>query len=102
MACEHDINAREVAVVADGYCPLCMAADIERLTRDASFWKAERDAAVNHAVTYGPEIERLTRELKGIAEFCSGDDPTLGAIARLAHIRNTAERATAHRNQGEV
>lgn len=34
--------------------------EIERLTRDASFWKAERDAAVNHAVTYGPEIERLT------------------------------------------
>lgn len=39
------------------------------------------------------EIERLRAALRGIAEFCSGDDSTLGAIGRLASIRNTAERA---------
>lgn len=43
------------------------------------------------------EIDRLTADnarlrasLKGIAEFCSGDDRTLSAIGRLASIRNTA------------
>lgn len=40
--------------------------EIERLTRDVSFWKAERDAAVNHAVTYGPEIERLRAPLRAV------------------------------------
>lgn len=31
VRCEHDLNAREVAVTADGYCPLCMDAEIDRL-----------------------------------------------------------------------
>lgn len=39
------------------------------------------------------ENARLRAALKGIAEYCSGDDRTLGAIARLATIRNTAEQA---------
>jgi hypothetical protein len=30
------------------------------------------------------------KALEGIAEFCSSDATTLGAIERLAHIRNTA------------
>jgi hypothetical protein len=29
--CTHDFTEREIAVTADGYCPLCMAAEIERL-----------------------------------------------------------------------
>ncbi len=39
------------------------------------------------------EIERLRAALTGIAEFCSGDGNTLGAVGRLVSIRNTAERA---------
>lgn len=39
------------------------------------------------------ERDTLKRALEGIAEYCSGDDATLGAIARLASIRNTADRA---------
>lgn len=31
MSCTHDINERETAVTADGYCPLCMSAEIDRL-----------------------------------------------------------------------
>jgi len=27
VACTHDITERDVAVSADGYCPLCLAAD---------------------------------------------------------------------------
>jgi hypothetical protein len=33
--------------------------------------------------------DALVRALKGIAEFCSGDVTTLGAISRLTAIRNT-------------
>lgn len=39
------------------------------------------------------EIERLRRALTGIADYCSGEDQTLGAIKRLVAIRNTAEQA---------
>jgi hypothetical protein len=39
------------------------------------------------------EIARLRATLQGIAEFCSGDATRLGAIARLTHIRNTAQQA---------
>jgi hypothetical protein len=69
--CEHDINERECAVTADGMCPLCLAA----------------------------EIERLRALLKGVAEYCSGDDRTLGAIKRLATIRNTVDRALINHEQ---
>ena len=31
MACPHDITERDVAVSADGYCPLCQAVELERL-----------------------------------------------------------------------
>jgi len=31
MTCPHDFTERETAVTADGYCPLCLAADNERL-----------------------------------------------------------------------
>lgn len=38
----------------------------------------------------------LVKALEGIAEFCSSDASTLGAVERLAHIRNTAEQAIRH------
>jgi len=31
VTCTHDFIEREGAVLADGYCPLCQAAEIERL-----------------------------------------------------------------------
>lgn len=31
MTCPHDITERDVAVLADGYCPLCMVAELGRL-----------------------------------------------------------------------
>lgn len=31
MTCEHDLVERETAATADAMCPLCMAAEIERL-----------------------------------------------------------------------
>lgn len=46
------------------------------------------------------ERDALRAALKGIAEFCSGDDTTLGAISRLAHIRNTADRAVTGGQRG--
>lgn len=39
------------------------------------------------------QIRQLRATLKGIAEYCSGDDRVLGAIERLAAVRNTAEQA---------
>jgi len=38
----------------------------------------------------------LVNALKGIAEFSSGEDTTLGALSRLASIRNTALNVLAH------
>ena len=32
VICPHDIVERDIAVSADGYCPLCQAAEIKRLT----------------------------------------------------------------------
>ena len=31
MTCNHDLTEREVAVAADGYCPLCQATELTRL-----------------------------------------------------------------------
>lgn len=56
--------------------------------------------AKSHIIGLQGKIDRLTAEneklraaLKGIAEYCSGDGMPLGAIERLAAIRNTATRA---------
>jgi hypothetical protein len=35
--CPHDFIEREIAVTADGYCPLCMQAEIERLRTENRF-----------------------------------------------------------------
>lgn len=42
------------------------------------------------------QIDTLVKALQGIAEFCSGEDTTLGALSRLASIRNTAINMLAH------
>ncbi len=85
----------EVAAVV-----LEQAAEIERLQEDAK--QQERViAGLNKQLTeqfalstkYVGVSERLRAALKGIAEYCSGDGQPLGAIERLAAIRNTAEHA---------
>lgn len=50
----------------------------------------DRDAEVT---VLKAEVTALRTTLEGIAEYCSTDHGTLSAIARLASIRNTAERA---------
>lgn len=40
--------------------------------------------------------DMLVKTLEGIAEYCSGDDRTLGALHRLTSIRNTAINMLAH------
>jgi hypothetical protein len=54
--CPHDITERDVAVSADGYCPLCMADEIERL-------RAELKASESLKRGYFDEIERLRAEV---------------------------------------
>lgn len=54
-------------------------------------WLAEnKNAALNEAMA---EVERLRSVLTGIAEYCSGEDRSLGAVVRLASVHNTAQRA---------
>ena len=55
MGCTHDITEREVVVTADGYCPLCMAAEIEQL-------RADKTAISQTASDFLHEIERLRAE----------------------------------------
>ena len=59
MGCTHDITEREVAVTADGYCPLCMAAEIKRL-------RADKVAISRTASDFLHEIERLRAALQSI------------------------------------
>lgn len=40
-------------------------------------------------------LARAAQALQSIAEFCSGDDRTLGAVGRLAEIRKIAVEAIA-------
>jgi hypothetical protein len=57
--------------------------------------RAEANAAlIVKAVNSHEMLVRTT--LEGIAEFCSGDATTLGALSRLASIRNTALTILSH------
>ena len=49
MTCPHDLSEREASVYTEGYCPICMAAEIERLT----------DALVKQTRELWDEVERL-------------------------------------------
>lgn len=54
-------------------------------------WLAEnKDAALKEAMS---EVVRLRSVLTDIAEYCSGEDRSLGAVVRLASVRNTAQQA---------
>lgn len=68
------------------------ADEIERL-------RAENKRLVEACARCGLEGERMHTLLKGIGEFCSGDNRTLGAIERLAHIQNTVVRELARHEQ---
>jgi len=39
MTCTHDIVERDIAVSADGYCPLCQATQIELLSAEVERYK---------------------------------------------------------------
>lgn len=69
--------------------------DLRLTTVPRDLYYVERKLVVDQAA----EIERLRGEvailkntLAGISEYCSGEDRPLGAIERLATIRNTADR----------
>lgn len=55
--------------------------------------KARRAAVRKSRTAWKAEAERLRHALKGIAEYCSGDNNTIRAIDLLATIRNAADRA---------
>lgn len=69
------------------------AGQVERLI-------ASRRAAEVRVAEAADQIEALVKALEGIAEFSSADATTLGAIARLVSIRNTALRALATAGRG--
>lgn len=86
----HRFPVTDGGVIADGVQytrkEWALKQEIERL----KLAKAQQTA---QADLRSAENVKLRHALKGIAEFCSGDDTTLGAIARLAHIRNTVDQA---------
>lgn len=69
------------------------------MTNGMEEWQRAHDEGIRNGPQPGSTAEleykvaRLRALLLDIAEFCSGDDRTLGAIARMAHIRNSIERA---------
>jgi len=56
MTCTHDIADQEIAVMADGYCPLCLAAKIERVTAERDLARANADQVYKRLTA---EVERL-------------------------------------------
>ena len=80
------------------------AAEIERLTAEVQS-KNDQIGKIyticNEKAVIQNANDHLRAALKGIAEYCSGDDRTLGALQRLAAIRNTAEQAIRTDEQGE-
>ena len=71
MGCTHDITEREVAVTADGYCPLCMADEIERLRSDLDVMESKRNTASVNLVEALKEIERLQADKTAISQTAS-------------------------------
>ena len=67
---------------------------VDRLRFDAVRCEAQFSKGVASNIDAGAdEIERLRKVLTGIAEYCSGEDRSLGAVVRLASVRNTAQQA---------
>jgi hypothetical protein len=64
--------------------------EIERLQDAKRRALAIADERAKENVRLRAERDALVKALEGIAEYCSGDDTTLGALHRLASIRNTA------------
>lgn len=80
---------------ACGDCDPCSAAHavpdvVKRLLAEKDEWRGKYGQAMEDRDEQRADNARLRASLKGIAEFCSGDDRTLSAIGRLASIRNTA------------
>lgn len=59
MSCKHDLAEMDTAAHWDGLCPLCLQAEIERLTK-------ELEAQYDHNADLDREIERLRAVLERI------------------------------------
>lgn len=60
MVCHHDIAEMEVAIVADGYCPICSAAKL-RIAMNAL--KTIDDIAVSHRRGAMGEAQKVARSV---------------------------------------
>ena len=61
--CTHDLAERET-MVADGYCPACMSAYIERLTTEGEVMRKALERIANYNGN-----QRLTREADDMADI---------------------------------
>lgn len=77
MACIHDRDEQETAVAVDGYCPLCLAAENERLR-----------TALSGLTEVLPKIEGATNGIFSIAA-------AHGAYYRGPTWKDALERAVA-------
>jgi hypothetical protein len=78
--CPHNFDEREIAVTADGYCPLCMAAEIKRLRHDLRHYDALQAAFNKHVEQQDAKIARLMAVLQEIAAYPHSEEG--GEIAR--------------------
>ena len=85
-ACTHDFPERETAV-ADGYCPLCLAAGVTRLRAEVERLTKERDEACRY-------ILDLTQGNIGC-----GDNPVRFLVASHAAILRERDEARAERDR---
>lgn len=85
--CTHDIVDKECAV-ADGDCPVCLAADVEEcgrrlklLRKEIAWLEAQYVSDGRHIQAAETEIVRLRRILTALLACTHGDEGTCGCRA---------------------
>ncbi len=70
MTCTHTLPEREIAITADGYCPLCMADEIKRLRAALEPFQRHVDS-----VSLSGALGHVTREHLWEARHAFEDKP---------------------------
>ena len=100
MSSDHDATDLEVAILADGLCPLCLAADNDTLRAELGLMQS--DAAERNEIMSDLRAEQLEDAKAALADIISAWEHSDGGGGGVESIATAIDKARALRDASDA